>query len=98
MEQIISNPRRLFSYILQLGESFHIIADGQPFMEVENCSSALLSMFCFLYVFDVGYSPEVMPAFLFIQSCILEVSDGKSSKCQNLQIFLKQFKKFGGIS
>jgi hypothetical protein len=98
METVLSTPKRLFPYILQVGESFHIIFDNIPLMQLNCCSSALLHLFCFLYVFNVGYSPEVTPALLFIQHYVLEVVDDISSKCQSLKIFLKQLKQFVSIA
>ncbi len=61
--------------------------------ELDSCCAALLHLFCYLYVFNVGYSPEVTPAFLFIQHAILGVVDDLSMKNVPLKMFLKQLEK-----
>jgi hypothetical protein len=93
-EEFLSTPKRLFPYILQFGKTFHIIADNAPFMEeLDSCCTALLHWFSYLYVFNVGCSPEVTPAFLFIQHTILGVVDDLSTKSVPLKMFLKQLGK-----
>lgn len=98
MAEVLSTPKRLFPYIIQAGKTFHVISDSIPFLEFNSCSDALLHLFCFLYVFNVGYSPEVTPAFLFIQHAVLGVIDDPSSKCYQLKMFLKQLEKFVNCS
>lgn len=83
IETVLSTPGRLFQFILQVGETFHIIADNSPFMELNSCSVTLLHLFCSLYIFNVGYSPEVNPSFLFIEYSVLEVVDDVSSRCRS---------------
>jgi hypothetical protein len=68
MVDSIKKPKRVYPYILQIGDSFTIIAEGKPFVTAKSSSEALLSLFSLQYAFNLEYSTEVRPFFLLTQS------------------------------
>ena len=94
MAEAIKKPKRLYPYILQIGDSFTIIARGKPFMSAQNSADALLNLFCLHYVFNTQNSPEVKPSFLLIQSEVMGLKDSDTASCKNLAIFLKHLELY----
>ena len=87
----MKKPRRLFPYIVSIGETFYIIADQQPLLSPKNSVEALIDLLCVYYVFNIKYSPEVKPSLLFFQSILLGIEDSETKRNKTLGIFMKLF-------
>jgi hypothetical protein len=57
-------------YILNIGDTHHVVVDNEIFMTSHCVSGALLNLFAAYYVFYIEYSREVKLSLLFIQSKI----------------------------
>ena len=88
LSHIIHETKTRPPFILELADSFHIIADNRSVIKSYSVSEALLHLFCIYYVFDIRYSNEVMHSLLFIQSQILGKVDSFTSACKPLLIFV----------
>jgi hypothetical protein len=74
------DPPRIAPFIMKIGESIQIIADGDPLFECTSCEEALFDLMCCYYVFNFKYSPEVGPALHFIQSEVMKMPDDATAK------------------
>ena len=91
MSQLLVKPKRLFPFIVSIGDTFHIIADRQPLVSPKNSAEALIDLLCVYYVFNIKYSPEVKPALLLLQTHLLGIEDGETKRSKTLGIFMKMF-------
>lgn len=94
MAEAIKKPKRLYPFILKIGESFNVIARGKPFIEASNSADALLNLFCLQYVFNTEYCPEIKPSFFLIQSEVMGLKDSSTASCKNLAIFAKHLEHY----
>ncbi len=76
-------------YILNIGDTHHVVVDNEIFMTFHCVSEALLNLFATYYVFYIEYSREVKLSLLFIQSKIFELKDSETSKIQTLKLFAR---------
>lgn len=76
-------------YILNIGDTHHVVVDNELFMTSHCVSEALLNLFAAYYVFYISYSREVKLSLLFIQSKIFELQDSETSRIQKLKLFAR---------
>lgn len=89
MAEAIRKPSRVYPYILNIGDKYHVIIEKESIIQAHVSCEGLLNLFCCLYAFNIKYSPSVEPAFLFIQSEVLNKKDSFTKGSKNLGIFLK---------
>ncbi|EFX60254.1 hypothetical protein DAPPUDRAFT_344394 [Daphnia pulex] len=89
LEAVLKETLNRPPFILNIGDSFHIIVDNQVLLTSNSLCDALLNMFAAYYVFSIAYSPQVKHALLFIQSVILGLEDEHSKKSPVLKMFVK---------
>lgn len=85
MEETKNRP----PFILQLGQSFYILADNAVFVKCTHVLEALYSLMCCYYVFHIHFSKEVLPSLTFLQREILgdKVDDSPGA---TVLLFVKQ--------
>jgi hypothetical protein len=89
LEAVLKKTLNRSPFILNIGDSFHIIVDNQVLLTSNSLCDSLLNMFAAYYVFSIAYSPQVKHALLFIQSVILGFEDEHSKKSPVLKMFVK---------
>ena len=85
---VLQKPERTTPYIVMLGSIYHIVIDGEPFIEAQSSYEAIISLMAAYFVFNIRYSDHVLPSLLFLQHQILGQSDETTKTCRNLSIFL----------
>ena len=75
MASAIKRPVRSTPYILKIGNGYHIIAEGQPFVFLTtNSTEALLCLTATYYVMGMVFAKQVLPSLLFVQLELLGLS------------------------
>lgn len=89
MEQAIKKPNRVYPYLLNIGEEYHVVIENKSVIRAQRSCEGLLNLFSCLYTFNIKYSPSFEPSFLFIQSEVLNQKDSFTRGSKSLGIFLK---------
>jgi hypothetical protein len=61
-----NKQKRMSPFIIQIGKSFFIAADGNLLMELTGKGScdSLVALLATHYVFNITWAPEVLPTYL----------------------------------
>jgi hypothetical protein len=82
-------------FIIQTQSSVFVAADGQLLLEMteKGICESLVALLATDYVFNIKYTSEVLPSYLFFQSFLLESSDYATDGNKRLANFLVEFNR-----
>lgn len=93
LADVIKKTNRPSPYIVKIGSSFNVIADGQPYIYVSSSSmEALLCLVCTYFVYNMVYCKQVVPTLLFLQTEVLAQKNNCTSKNVVLRNFVLQLR------
>ena len=99
MEEIVKEKlrndrqKRMEPYLVKIGDTYSLVADGKVFVQVIGDSfAALLLLLSTFFVFNIEYCHKVRPTYLFLESVLLdrESEAGRNMKCQEVLAELHQ--------
>lgn len=89
----MKKPIRVEPFILKIGDSFTIVVDKRPFLQVSMGSvEALIHLIGVYFLFNIEWSKEVFATCLFLQKEVLRIEDEPTFRTSKaLQLFLKTY-------
>ena len=88
---------RMSPFIVKIGISYFIAADGSVLLEVPvtndgtRSSDALACLLAVFYVFNIKWCTHVLPSYLFLQCQVLEKKDTTCEDNRALRAFMRPF-------
>lgn len=85
MASAINDTKRSSPFILQIGSTYHIVADSEHFLTVSgNSLEAFISLISMYYVLHLSWCAKVENTLLFVQSELLGIQDCTTKKSKAL--------------
>ena len=79
-------------FVLVVGDLIHIVVNKKILFQVQTCCEAVLMLLACYYIFNLSYSPRVLPSLLFLQSAVLNQPIESTPKVDNFITFINSKK------